>query len=188
MSARPLEIPQLSLVVLIGVSGSGKSTFARTHFLPTEVVSSDFCRGARVRRRERAVRDRRRVRAPALHRRQAAQARAAHGRRRDERPARGAASRSSRSRASTTCCRWRSCFDLPEELCQERNRDRPDRDFGPHVVRNQHRQLRRGLRGLKREGFRHVFTSRLARGGRRPRRSSGSRSGTTSAPSTARST
>ena len=31
--------------MLIGVTGSGKSTFARTHFKPTEVISSDFCRG-----------------------------------------------------------------------------------------------------------------------------------------------
>ncbi|HLJ88456.1 MAG TPA: polynucleotide kinase-phosphatase, partial [Candidatus Angelobacter sp.] len=34
---------------------------------------------------------------------------------------------------------------------------RPDRQFGPHVVRNQARDLRRSLRGLEREGFRHVF-------------------------------
>ncbi len=40
-----IDIPALSLVVLIGVSGSGKSTFARKHFLGTEVISSDFCRG-----------------------------------------------------------------------------------------------------------------------------------------------
>ncbi len=40
-----ITIPKLSLVVLIGPSGSGKSTFARKHFLPTEVLSSDFCRG-----------------------------------------------------------------------------------------------------------------------------------------------
>src|SRR5260370_13614701 len=39
-----LTIPELSLVVLIGPSGSGKSTFAARHFLPTEVISSDFCR------------------------------------------------------------------------------------------------------------------------------------------------
>jgi predicted kinase len=40
-----LTIPELSLVVLIGPSGCGKSTFARKHFKPTEVLSSDFCRG-----------------------------------------------------------------------------------------------------------------------------------------------
>ncbi len=39
-----IEMPEFSLVVLVGTSGSGKSTFARTHFLPTEIVSSDFCR------------------------------------------------------------------------------------------------------------------------------------------------
>lgn len=45
---------------------------------------------------------------------------------------------------------------MPEALCQERNRARPDRDFGPHVVRQQRSQLRRSLRALQREGFRRV--------------------------------
>src|SRR3954468_20944553 len=40
-----ITVPELSLVVLIGPSGCGKSSFARTHFKPTEVLSSDFCRG-----------------------------------------------------------------------------------------------------------------------------------------------
>src|ERR671934_2411535 len=40
-----IAIPELSLVALVGASGSGKSTFARKHFKPTEVLSSDFCRG-----------------------------------------------------------------------------------------------------------------------------------------------
>ena len=48
-------------------------------------------------------------------------------------------------------------LDLPERICQERNAGRPDRAFGPHVVRNQKSQLRRSLRGLRKEGFRHVF-------------------------------
>jgi protein phosphatase len=48
-------------------------------------------------------------------------------------------------------------FDLPEKICHERNRERPDRDFGPHVIRQQTQQMRRSLRGLQREGFRHVF-------------------------------
>src|SRR3954454_21484616 len=40
-----ITIPELSIVALVGASGSGKSTFARKHFKPTEVLSSDFCRG-----------------------------------------------------------------------------------------------------------------------------------------------
>src|SRR5215510_13416546 len=40
-----ISIPELALIVLVGPSGAGKSTFARTHFKPTEVLSSDFCRG-----------------------------------------------------------------------------------------------------------------------------------------------
>src|SRR5215217_8355806 len=39
-----ITIPELSFVILIGPSGCGKSTFARKHFKPTEVLSSDFCR------------------------------------------------------------------------------------------------------------------------------------------------
>src|SRR5271170_4175462 len=39
-----IKIPELSLIILIGPSGSGKSSFARKHFLATEVISSDYCR------------------------------------------------------------------------------------------------------------------------------------------------
>lgn len=37
-------------------------------------------------------------------------------------------------------------FDVPEELCQERNRHRADRDFGVHVIRQQTQQLRSARR------------------------------------------
>lgn len=40
-----LKIPELSLVVLVGISGSGKSTFAKRVFKQTEVISSEKCRG-----------------------------------------------------------------------------------------------------------------------------------------------
>ncbi len=42
---RTLKIPELSLVVLVRASGSGKSSFARKHFKDTEVISSDYGRG-----------------------------------------------------------------------------------------------------------------------------------------------
>ena len=42
---RPLRVPELSLVLLIGASGAGKSTFAAKHFRAGEVISSDRCRG-----------------------------------------------------------------------------------------------------------------------------------------------
>jgi protein phosphatase len=48
-------------------------------------------------------------------------------------------------------------FDLPEKLCQARNAQREDRNFGSHVIRQQKSQLRQSLRNLKREGFRHIF-------------------------------
>ena len=44
MENRSLKIPELALVLLVGTSGSGKSTFASRHFKPTEVISSDACR------------------------------------------------------------------------------------------------------------------------------------------------
>lgn len=39
-----IDLPSPCLLALVGPSGAGKSTFARRHFLPTEVVSSDACR------------------------------------------------------------------------------------------------------------------------------------------------
>ena len=40
-----ITIPELALVVLIGPSGSGRSTFVKAHLKATEVLSSDTCRG-----------------------------------------------------------------------------------------------------------------------------------------------
>ena len=39
-----IEIPEFALVAMIGATSSGKTTFAHKHFLPTEVLSSDFFR------------------------------------------------------------------------------------------------------------------------------------------------
>ena len=152
-----LTIPELSLVVLIGPSGCGKSSFARTHFKPTEVLSSDFCRGlvSDDENAQAATKDAFEV----LH--FVARKRLAAGRltvvdatnvQPEARKPLVALAREFHVLPVAIV------LNLPEKLCHERNQDRPDRQFGPHVVRNQSQQLRRSLRGLEREGFRHVFT------------------------------
>jgi len=150
------SIPKLSLVVLIGPSGSGKSTFARKHFLPTEVLSSDYCRGlvSDDENNQAATNEAFEV----LH--YIAAKRLAAGRltvvdaTNVQREARQPLVKLAREFHTLPVA---VVFNLPEDVCQERNRDRADRDFGPHVIRNQRSQLRRSLKGLKREGFRHIF-------------------------------
>ena len=152
-----LTIPELSLVVLIGPSGCGKSSFARAHFKPTEVLSSDFCRGlvSDDENAQAATKDAFEV----LH--FVARKRLAAGRltvvdatnvQPEARKPLVALAREFHVLPVAIV------LNLPEKLCHERNQNRPDRQFGPHVVRNQSQQLRRSQRGLEREGFRHVFT------------------------------
>ena len=151
-----ISIPKLSLVVLIGPSGSGKSTFARKHFLPTEVLSSDACRGmVSDNENNQAVTNE----AFALLHYIAGQ-RLALGRLTviDATNVQPEARKPLVELARKFhCLPVAIVLNLPERLCQDRNRSRNERDFGPHVVRQQHSQLRRTLRGLGREGFRHVF-------------------------------
>src|SRR5579863_10426372 len=39
-----ITVPRRTLLVLCGPAGSGKSTFAAQRFIPTSIVSSDYCR------------------------------------------------------------------------------------------------------------------------------------------------
>ena len=152
-----IKIPKLSLVVLIGPSGSGKSIFARKHFKSTEILSSDACRGmVSDDENDQTVTNQ----AFELLRYVAAQRFGGAGRL----TVIDATNVQPESRKPLVelarqyhCLPVAIVLDLPEKLCLERNRQRADRVFGPHVVRNQKSQLRRSLRGLKREGFRHVF-------------------------------
>ena len=151
-----IEIPEYCLVLLVGASGSGKSTFARRHFAATEVISSDAARGMvsddpnsqaatgdafelvefiarkRLARRRLTVVDATNVRP-------------------EDRANFVRLAREYHALAVAIV------LDLPERLCQERNAARPDRDFGPHVVRNHARLLRRSVKRLGREGFRYRF-------------------------------
>ncbi len=155
-----IELPELSLVVLVGPSGAGKSSFARKHFKATEVLSSDYCRGLvsddendqgatddafdvlhyiagkRLKNGLFTVIDATNLR-PEDRRKYVRLAREYH------------------------CLPVAIVLDLPERVCQDRNASRSDRDFGSHVIRNQRAALRRGMgrsgKGLKREGYRHTW-------------------------------
>jgi len=152
-----LLIPDLCMVVLIGPSGAGKSTFARMHFKPTEILSSDALRGLlsddetdqsasadafeilhlllqkRLRRGRLCVIDATNVQA-------------------DSRKTLIQYARQFNVAAIAVV------FDINEQVCLDRNRLRPDRRFGPHVVRRHVQQLRHSLGRLRDEGFRHVHT------------------------------
>ena len=154
-----IEVPDPCLVVLIGASGSGKSTFARKHFLPTEVVSSDACRGMVA--DDEALMDASEDAFALVH------TIAAMRLRRGRLTVIDATNVLSESRRTLLrIARDHDCpavaivLDMPQRLCEDRNAARPDRNFGPHVVRNHVRNLRQSLRTLEGEGFRHVSVLR----------------------------
>lgn len=151
-----IEIPDFSLVVLIGATGSGKSSFAAKHFLPTEVISSDRCRGLvcddetdqdatidafdlvreiagkRLKRRKLAVIDATNVRT------------------------------ADRKAWIELARQWHALpvaivLDPGIDICIARNKERPDRAFGGQAVQRMMSEIRRGLGGLQREGFRQVW-------------------------------
>ena len=151
-----IEIPEYCLVVLIGASGSGKSTFASRHFAPTEVISSDTCRGlvSDDPNSQAATKDAFElvefIAAKRLARRRLTVVDATNVRMED----RANFVRLAREHHALAVA---IVLDLPERVCQARNAARPDRDFGPHVVRNHARLLRRSIKRLGREGFRYRF-------------------------------
>ncbi|MGW6939474.1 polynucleotide kinase-phosphatase [Streptomyces xanthophaeus] len=158
--ARVLPVTDLSLVVLIGATGSGKSTFARKHFKPTEVISSDYCRGlvADDENDQSASKDAFEV----LH--YIAGKRLAAGRLTvvDATSVQADARRQLVQLARAyDVLPIAIVLDLPEEVCAQRNSTRPDRAGMPRAVIQRHRRdLRRSLRGLEREGFRKVHVLR----------------------------
>jgi protein phosphatase len=150
-----LRLPEMGLVVLVGVSGSGKSHFARRHFTPTQVVSSDYCRavvsddendqsasgdafellhhivGTRLRRGLLTVVDATNV----------------------QPKSRQALLRIAKDHDVLAVA---IVLDVPESVAVERNATRDDRALPGHVVPKQRRELHRGLRGLGRE-FKRVY-------------------------------
>jgi len=150
-----LTIPELSLVVMIGPSGCGKSTFARKHFRTTEVLSSDYCRGlvADDENDQSATRDAFEVLHFIAAKRLSAGRLTVVDATNVQTEARKPLVELARKYHVLPVA---IVFNVPERTCVDRNRSRPDRNFGPHVIRNQARDLRKSIRGLDREGFRHI--------------------------------
>jgi polynucleotide kinase-phosphatase len=156
-----IDIPELALVALVGVSGSGKSTFAREHFRPTQVLSSDFFRGliADDENDQSASADA----FDALH--YIAGKRLAAGRltvvdATNLQPhARAGLIKVAREHDVLPVA---IVLDVPEALAWERTEGRPDRTFGRQVLTRMHRDLRRSYGQLAREGFRKIHVLRGA--------------------------
>ncbi|MFF4742157.1 polynucleotide kinase-phosphatase [Streptomyces sp. NPDC001268] len=159
-ATRELPVTDLSLVVLVGASGSGKSTFARKHFKPTEVISSDFCRGlvADDENDQSASGDAFDVLHYIVGKRLAAGRLTVVDATSVQRESRRELVQLARRHDVLPIA---IVLDMPEEVCAARNAARPDRaDMPRHVIQRHRRELRRSLRGLEREGFRKVHVLR----------------------------
>jgi protein phosphatase len=150
-----IEIPELCLVALVGASGSGKSSFAKKHFKATEVLSSDYFRGlvsddeSDQSATEAAFDSLYYIAIKRLERGRLTVIDATSV----QQFARKKIIDIARSHDVLPVA---VVFDMPEDLCVERNRTRADRNVTPNVVRRHVRDLAKSLRSLQREGFRYV--------------------------------
>ncbi len=154
-----IKVPELALVVLVGVSGSGKSSFAARHFRRTEVISSDFCRGL--------VSDNDNDQSATRAAFEVLQFIAGKRLEAGKLTVIDATNVQQEARKSLIALGRKHhvllhaiVFDVPREVCAERNNARTDRDFGDHVLRNQLNQLRHSMSSFRKEGFHNVTTLR----------------------------
>ncbi len=159
ISSGKLVVPDPSLVVLIGPSGAGKSTFARAHFLPTEIVSADVLRAmlANDPNDQRASAEAFRILAllvvGRLRRRLLTVVDATNLRRESRRGLQRIAAQQGVPTAAIA-------FDLPTQLVRMRNAQRPDRQVDERVIRDQIHRLGRALVNLPNERFDRLYVLR----------------------------
>ena len=151
-----IEIPELCVVALVGVSSSGKSTFTKKHFKPTEVLSSDYFRAL--------VSDdeNNQMVTPqafeALHfianKRLELNRLTVIDATNVQEHARAQILRLAKDQ---NCLAVAIVLDVPEKIIRERNSARPDRNLGGNVISRQMDQFRKSIKRLEKEGFRYVY-------------------------------
>jgi protein phosphatase len=159
VAGQTLTIPELSVVVLVGASGAGKSTFARRWFLPTEIVSSDFCRAL--------IADDENDQAATPHAFEVLHTIVAKRLELGKLAVIDATNLypEDRKRYLELAQAYHAipvaiALALPASVCLERNATRTDRTLREGVIRRQVEAARQSLRQLEREGFRHVYVLR----------------------------
>lgn len=151
-AVRTIELPDPSLVLLVGPAGCGKSRLAARHFAPVDVLSSDLCRelvagdpGDQSATPDafgvlRSILDKR------CKRRRFTVLDATNVVRRDRARALGVARRYGLPAVALV-------LDLPLATCQAWATGRADRPVSSDIVAQQHASLRRHLDTLHEEGF-----------------------------------
>ncbi|MDR2151898.1 MAG: polynucleotide kinase-phosphatase [Helicobacteraceae bacterium] len=156
VASNEIILPKFCLVALVGVSGSGKSTFAKRLFKPTEILSSDLFRAM--------------IADDDNDQSASAAAFDALFYLANKRLDRGALTvidatsvqEEARKRIvdlakEQNCHAIAIVLNVPEKICVDRNAARSDRDVPSRVVRRQADLLRRSIGRLEKEGFRRVY-------------------------------
>ncbi len=151
-----IEIPEFALVALIGATSSGKSTFAQKHFLPTEILSSDFFRGmvSDDENNQKVSREAFDLLFYAANKRLDLMRTTVIDATNVQPAARKQIVDLAREQNVHSVA---IVLNIPERELQARNAARPDRGYPEHVIRKHTSDLRRSIKNLKREGFRFVY-------------------------------
>jgi predicted kinase len=151
-----LVIPELSLVLLMGASGAGKSTFARKHFRASEVLSSDYCRYlvSDDENNQAATNDAfevlRFIAAKRLAGAKLTVVDATNVQPRARKPLLALAAQHHASPVAIV-------LNVLAATCLDRNRIRADRTLNPEVIENQWQELQRSIECLEPEGFHPIY-------------------------------